>query len=186
MIPRSALAFFLCAASLKTTAAVECSKAEIDGKKLTICKVDVRKERMQLFLKDDAGRPLNRFDRVVKLLEGRGQKLSFGMNAGMYHGDFSPVGLFIADGKQLAPLNTAAGEGNFFLKPNGIFLLTEKGARVVETSEFPKIRERVILATQSGPMLVHRGIIHPAFRPDSENALYRNGAAPQLQTSRSS
>jgi uncharacterized protein YigE (DUF2233 family) len=97
------------------------------------------------------------------------------MNAGMYHADFSPVGLFISDGKELSPLNTANADGNFFLKPNGVFVVTETGARVVETSEFPSIRERVLLATQSGPMLVHRGKIHPAFNAQSESRLFRNG-----------
>lgn len=160
---------------LGTLSAVEFSTAQIAGKPLTVCRVDLRKERLELFLHDDAGQPIKRFERLVTLLEARGRKLTFAMNAGMYHADFSPVGLFIADGKQLAPLNTGKAEGNFFLKPNGVFVITENGARVVETSEFPQIRERVILATQSGPMLVHRGRLHPAFRAESESRLFRNG-----------
>src|SRR5690606_20511821 len=66
-------------------------------------------------------------------------------------------------------------DGNFFLKPNGVLVITDKGARVVETSEFQKIKERVSLATQSGPMLVHQGKLHPAFNAGSESRLYRNG-----------
>ena len=31
----------------------------------------------------------------------------FAMNAGMYHEDFSPVGLFVEGGRELAPLNQA-------------------------------------------------------------------------------
>ena len=88
---------------------------------------------------------------------------------------YAPVGLFGSESKQLASLNTADGQGNFFLKPNGVFLITETGAQVVESSEYPKIRERVILATQSGPMLVHRGKIHPAFNVNSQSRLFRNG-----------
>jgi len=159
------------------------SKAEIGGKPLTVCKVDVRKERLRLFLRDDAGKPLNRFDRLVTLLKSRGQTLTFAMNAGIIMAISLPVGLFIAEGRQIAPLNTAAGEGNFFLKPNGVFVVTEGGARVVESSEFLKIRERVLLATQSGPMLVHRGALHPAFRANSESLLFRNGVcAPTPDT----
>src|SRR4051794_27392092 len=135
-------------AALHGAGAVEFSKAEIAGKPLTVCKVDLRKERLRLFLRDEAGKPINRLDRLASLLKAKGQTLLFGMNAGMYHADFSPVGLFIADGRQLAPLNTAAAEGNFFLKPNGVFLVTDSGARVVETSEFRQVRERVLLATQ--------------------------------------
>jgi len=163
------------ATGLSNAPCVEFSKAEVAGKPLTVCKVNVRKERLRLFLRDDSGKPINRFDRLIGILKTRGETLSFAMNAGMYHGDFSPVGVFIADGRELAPLNTAAGEGNFFLKPNGVFLVTESGARILETSEFPRLRERVLLATQSGPMLVHRGALHPAFRENSESRLYRNG-----------
>lgn len=155
--------------------AVEFSTAEIAGKPLTVCRVDLRKERLRLFLRDEAGRPIKRFDRLTALVEARGKRLIFAMNAGMYHADFSPVGLYVSEGQQLAPLNTAAGEGNFFLKPNGIFVVTESGARVMEASEYAGIRERVILATQSGPMLVHRGQLHPAFNAKSESRLFRNG-----------
>src|SRR5215207_3184705 len=110
--------------------AVEFKTDEAAGKALTVCQVDLRKERLQLFLRDESGRPIKRFDRLSALLRPRNEKLVFALNAGMYYGDFSPVGLFIAEGKQLAPLNTAKAEGNFFLKPNGVFVVTDAGARV--------------------------------------------------------
>jgi uncharacterized protein YigE (DUF2233 family) len=156
-------------------AAVEITSAQIAGKPLTVCRVDLSREHLQLFLRDGAGRPIKRLDRLAALVRSRGQKLTFAMNAGMYHGDFAPVGLFVSEAVQFTPLNTARGEGNFFLKPNGVFVVTPRGGQVVESSDYPAIRERVLLATQSGPMLVHRGKIHPAFKPDSESRLYRNG-----------
>lgn len=97
------------------------------------------------------------------------------MNAGMYHGDFTPVGLFVSEGHELTPLNTSSAPGNFFLKPNGVFLIGPRGAAVVETSEYPKIPGPITLATQLGPLLLRRGQIHPAFRPNSQNRLIRNG-----------
>ena len=154
---------------------VEFSTVEIAGKRVTVCRVDVRKERLQLFHRDENGQPFKRFTPLVDWLSKRGEMLTFAMNAGMYHRDYSAVGVYVADGKELAPLNTANGEGNFFLKPNGVFLLTAAGARVVETSEYPLLREKVLLATQSGPLLVHGGKIHPAFREGSVNQLFRNG-----------
>lgn len=108
-------------------------------------------------------------------MEARGQKLVFAMNAGMYHGDFSAVGLFVSGGRELVPLNTDRGDGNFFLKPNGVFAITNTGARVLESSQYSSLREPVILATQSGPMLVIGGVIHPAFNPNSTSRLFRNG-----------
>jgi uncharacterized protein YigE (DUF2233 family) len=150
---------------------------------LTVCRVDLRKERLELFLRDDTGQPIKRFERLAGLIAARGRKLTFAMNAGMYHGDFSPVGLFISEGRQITPLNTARAEGNFFLKPNGVFVVAASGTRVVETSDYPALRERVILATQSGPMLVHRGRLHPAFNAQSESRVLRNGVcAPSPDT----
>ena len=155
--------------------AVEFSMAEIAGKKATVCRVDLSKEKLRMFLRDDTGRSLKTFAEIQSWLQSQNQKLVFAMNAGMYHGDFSPVGLFVSDGKELSPLNTDTAFGNFFLKPNGVFALTEKGAQIVETSEYPKLKSRVILASQSGPMLLRKGVIHPVFKPDSTSRLYRNG-----------
>lgn len=155
--------------------AVEFSHVEFAGKQFTLCRVNLRKERLQLFLKDDAGQPFKRFDRLAPWLASHGQKLVFAMNAGMYHGDFSPVGLFVSGYRQVAPLNLSNGDGNFFLKPNGVFVLTEKGAKVLEASEYPRLRERILLATQSGPLLVRNGKLHPAFNASSESRLFRNG-----------
>jgi uncharacterized protein YigE (DUF2233 family) len=156
-------------------AAVEFKTVEFAGKSFTVCRVDVRKERLQLFHRDEMGSPFKRFDRLAGWLAARKQKLVFAMNAGMFHPDYAAVGLFVADGREIVPLNTANGAGNFFLKPNGVFVLTKSGARVVEASEYLAIREQVILATQSGPLLLRNGKLHPAFQANSPSRLVRNG-----------
>lgn len=145
------------------------------GKKFTVCRVDLRKEKLHLFLKDDQGQPLKSFTTLDAWLQKKGEKLAFAMNAGMYHGDMSPVGLCIANGKQLAPVNLANGEGNFFLKPNGVFLVSDHGAKVIRSEEYPVLKEKVELATQSGPLLLRGGVVHPVFNPNSKNLLFRNG-----------
>lgn len=180
MIPRTLLPalWLLCELLfVASSQAIEFSQAVHAGKKITVCKVDLTKDSLRLFHRDESGAPLKRFDRVNEWLKPRGERLVFAMNAGMYHGDFSAVGLFVADGKELAPLNVADGQGNFFMKPNGLFAITDKGARVIESSEYPKLRERekVLLATQSGPLLLRAGKIHPVFNPESKSRLYRNG-----------
>jgi uncharacterized protein YigE (DUF2233 family) len=154
--------------------AVTFSTVEVAGKRVTVCRVDVRKEQLQLFHRDEEGRPFRRFDRLASWLEGHNQQLVFAMNAGMYHDDFSAVGLFVSGGKQHTPLNTARGRGNFFLKPNGVFAVTPQDASVVESSAYPKLKN-VLLATQSGPLLVFNGKIHRAFEADSDSRLIRNG-----------
>lgn len=155
--------------------AVEFNSVEIAGKKAIVCRVNVLKERLHLFHRNESGVPFKRFEVLAPWIEARGRKLVFAMNAGMYHADFSAVGLFVSDGKQIVPLNMEKGDGNFFLKPNGVFLLTDRGVRVIESSEYIRLSENVVLATQSGPLLVRNGKLHPALNPVSDSRLFRNG-----------
>jgi len=160
---------------LTNACAVEFSTVEIAGKRFTICRVDVRKEHIQLFNLDESGKPFKRFDRLGAWLKNRGQTLVFAMNAGMYKEDFTALGLLVSGGKQSVPLNLSSGDGNFFLKPNGVFAVTDAGAMVVESSEYRRISGGAILATQSGPLLVYNGRINQAFNPNSASRLFRNG-----------
>jgi uncharacterized protein YigE (DUF2233 family) len=155
--------------------AVEYSSVELDGKKITICKVNIQKERLELLHRDESGAPFKRFNKLSNWIETKGHKLLFAMNAGMYHSDFTAVGLFISDGKQATELNTSEGHGNFFLKPNGVFMVSKKGARVIDASEYPTSKDEISIATQSGPLLVKDGEIHPAFKPNSDSRHIRNG-----------
>lgn len=141
----------------------------------TVITVDPASERIGLFLNDEAGAPLKTFKRLEAWLSSRNEELLFAMNAGMFHADFSPVGVLVQNGKQIAPLNLDDGVGNFFLKPNGVFLLTGAGPMVLASSEYPLIKEPVLLATQSGPLLLRNGEIHPAFDPQSHSRHIRNG-----------
>jgi len=159
-------------AALQLLASLCCYAAP---ERFTTIPVNIRKESIELFLRDESGRPFHRFDRLAAWLKARDKELAFAMNAGMFHADFSPVGLLVAEGRQIAPLNLAAGVGNFFLRPNGVFLVTRSGPRIVESSEYRGVSQGVRLATQSGPLLVRHGSIHPAFSPTSKSRLIRNG-----------
>jgi uncharacterized protein YigE (DUF2233 family) len=143
--------------------------------RFTTIRVDARTERIELFLRDDAGRTFNRFDRLSVWLASRNQRLRFAMNAGMFRPDLSPVGLLVQDGQQVSPLNLSGGAGNFFLKPNGVFFISESGPRIVESAEYPARARGVRLATQSGPLLVRNGVLHPAINAASTSRLLRNG-----------
>lgn len=154
---------------------VEYEPAVFEGKRHTVCRVDLSREKLELFLNDETGTPFKRFATLQHWLGKHGRQLVFGMNAGMYHADYAPVGMFVANGRQTTPVNTMLGEGNFFLKPNGVFLVTASGAQVVESSQVARVHETLELATQSGPLLVLNGKLHPAFKLNSENRLFRNG-----------
>ncbi|MFN0023359.1 MAG: phosphodiester glycosidase family protein [Parvularculaceae bacterium] len=149
-----------------------------------ICQFDPSKDDIRVFLKDDAGAPYGDFEAVNAKLAANGETLVFAMNAGMYHKDRSPVGLYVEDGAELKKLSTKDGPGNFHLKPNGVFWINVDGAaRVTDTAAFSALfpspqaaeRKNVRHATQSGPMLVIDGAIHPKFLADATSRKRRNG-----------
>lgn len=150
--------------------------------KFTEVHVDTRNEHLQLFLRDETGAPFRRFEKLDTWLATQGKHLTFAMNAGMFEPDHSPVGLFVASAKEVAPLNLASGHGNFFMKPNGVFYLTTAGPRIVESSKYSANTADVLLATQSGPLLVQQGVIHPAFSATSRSKLIRNGVGVKGST----
>jgi uncharacterized protein YigE (DUF2233 family) len=157
------------------TPAVECSEIEFRGARSTVCRVDLHTDRLQLFLNDESGKPFTSFRRVAQSLAAHDQQLAFAMNAGMYREDYSPVGLLVMDSRQVHRLNLASGFGNFYLKPNGVFVLSTSGARIVESSEYRSLQEPAIFATQSGPLLIHAGEINPNLSPQGTSRLIRNG-----------
>jgi len=156
-------------------AAAECVRTPAGNVSVIVCRVDLRSERLRLFHADARGRDYRDFETLRADREQAGETLIFAMNAGMYHPDFRPVGLLVIDGHSLAPINRASGFGNFFLQPNGVFMVDEGGAHVLPTHEYRNATPTI--ATQSGPMLVDRGLIPdiPAFRPKSGSRFVRNG-----------
>ncbi|MEO6277387.1 phosphodiester glycosidase family protein [Roseateles sp.] len=144
--------------------------------------VRVEADKLRLVWQDDKGQPLRRLDRLAAWLKPQGKTLTFGMNAGMYHADGGPVGLLVIDGREVSPLNLSDGQGNFFLKPNGVFLLDAKGPRVVDAVDYPALKEGVRYATQSGPLLLKGGEINLAFRPSSASRYIRNGVCARGST----
>jgi uncharacterized protein YigE (DUF2233 family) len=151
------------------------ARRRAEGRPFVSYRADVRRTPLRLYWKDEHGQRFRSLQGLRKWLDARGQQLVFAMNAGMFDPAFAPQGLFIEAGKTVVPLDTAAGAGNFYLRPNGVFYLTTDGsAHVCPTAAF-RNGGRVAYATQSGPMLVVDGQIHPAFQPKSANVQIRNG-----------
>lgn len=137
-------------------------------------RVDPGKQEIRLYWKDDDGRPFGSIGNLKAWLLKKNKKLLFAMNGGMFAPDNSPVGLFIRNGKLAHPLDTLSGKGNFYLRPNGVFYLTYSNKANIVRSEVFK-NGGVKYATQSGPMLLTGGQIHPAFKEGSQNLNVRNG-----------
>ena len=146
------------------------------GHSFLIRVVNPRAEDLRLYWKDESNHVLGNFTSLETMLKARHEKLLFAANAGMYQPDFSPVGLLVLDGEEVSPLNLQDGAGNFFLKPNGVFLISEDHrAAVMESSSFTTFLPKVLWATQSGPLLVHQGEIHPDLIEGSANLTVRSG-----------
>lgn len=133
------------------------------------------------------GKPLySSLERFVKsALADSSIDLDFAINAGMYHGDGTPVGIFTTDRKELYPIDTQytnPNELNFYMQPNGVFFSYEqkpgrKVWNVMTTKEYVNFQKKnkIIDATQSGPMLISDCLINSAFGLKSVNKKIRNG-----------
>jgi uncharacterized protein YigE (DUF2233 family) len=139
------------------------------------CIVDPGRQDLQLYWKDDSGNILGSIQRLKDHVEHKHKELMFAMNGGMFKPDRSPRGLLVQRSVILAPVDTSGGEGNFYLKPNGVLYITSgKKAAICKSEDFV-FNNQVRFATQSGPMLLVHGAIHPAFRQGSTNLNIRNG-----------
>ncbi|KAA6204856.1 MAG: hypothetical protein DU430_06980 [Candidatus Tokpelaia sp.] len=158
-----------------------CDRLNFAGQSFIICRARPGRDTIRLFLTDNAGRPYKYFRNIRAELAQHGQKPLFLMNAGMYHKDYRPVGLYIENGKPLYPPARHSGKGNFFMKPNGIFYIASGKAGIMETEAFIKAGIKADLATQSGPLLVRGNRLHHRFILNSPYKEYRNGVGVTAQ-----
>ncbi|MGJ8625200.1 MAG: phosphodiester glycosidase family protein [Yoonia sp.] len=151
-------------------AAVTCEDIDHMDASFTVCEVMLG-EDLRLFLRDDDGGILGSFSAVEN---AAGRDLLFAMNAGMYHVDRAPVGHYVEDGVEEMRVIASEGPGNFGLLPNGIFCIGDDW-RVYETLDYVAQEPDCTYATQSGPMLVIDGVLHPRFLPNGDSKNIRNG-----------
>jgi prepilin-type processing-associated H-X9-DG protein len=147
-----------------------CQEQQFERTTFTVCPFDAAKDRLELI----DGRDLRSFANLEASLGPRTAELRFAMNAGMYDEEGAPIGLFVADGKEIKPINRRGGSGNFHLMPNGVFAIAQDGKLSVTPAKDFKLRSPR-WATQSGPMLLIEGKLHPKFDKDGESQLIRNG-----------
>lgn len=152
---------------------VEVRKVRHAGSPWTVATVDLSVAQLELYGQSP---PFPKtFDALEQHLESQDRELVLAMNGGMYNRGYKPTGLHIEHGRVFKEIVKGEGGGNFHLLPNGVFVLTADGAAVIETLAYDLPPEEVLAATQSGPMLLIGGEIHPAFREESSNKLPRNG-----------
>lgn len=137
--------------------------------------VDPKLLELNFYWKNDTGEIIRNIENLDRHVRNKNARLIFAMNGGMYLKDYSPQGLYIENFKTITPIDTSSGTDNFYMKPNGVFYITDKNDPIVCSTDEFIYNKQIKYATQSGPMLLINGKIHPAFTQGSSNLHIRNG-----------
>jgi uncharacterized protein YigE (DUF2233 family) len=155
---------------------LELRHLEFEGARFEVVTLDLRRVSLEMQWKDAQGQPFKTFQRLETELSKGNRRVLAVMNAGIFDTSYRPLGLHVQRGRVLHQLNARArGFGNFYLQPNGVFMIGPNGARVLSTTVYQREQPRTLEATQSGPMLVVNGQLNPEFRQGSANQIVRNG-----------
>jgi uncharacterized protein YigE (DUF2233 family) len=154
---------------------LSCDKKVAHDDDFVIFEVNPEIEHVSFHWKDTDGTILKSISRLKHKAERNNKKLKFAANSGMFNINNVPKGLYIENFKILKKLDTLSGEGNFYLRPNGVFYLTKNNrAGIIESKAFG-YDSNFKYATQSGPVLIINKKINPIFKKDSKNTNIRNG-----------
>jgi uncharacterized protein YigE (DUF2233 family) len=151
-----------------------CVQEEFEGAAMTHCVADPDRHRVTTALGPKSGGVYRSFAALKRSVVT--EDVAFAVNAGMFDGEGRPIGYYVEDANRLKTLNRANGPGNFHLKPNGVFFGTGGKWRVMDSDTFvAKVVDRPEFGTQSGPMLVISGKLHPEIAADGPTRIIRNG-----------
>jgi uncharacterized protein YigE (DUF2233 family) len=152
-----------------------CEARTIREKSYAICIFTPADTIIRTHWKADDGSIYGGLSPFASAMQAKGETLIMAMNGGMYHQDMRPVGLFVEAGDELAKISTSCGKQNFNLCPNGVFWIKDGKPVVTETRRYRRRNPKPDFATQSGPMLVIEGQLHPRFQAQSDSRKIRNG-----------
>ena len=77
-------------------------------------------ERVKMYWQKANGEAWGTLHALLADINSQGQ-VQMAMNGGIYDESYAPLGLYIENGQQKVALNLASGEGNFFIRPGGVF-----------------------------------------------------------------
>ncbi|WP_348521549.1 phosphodiester glycosidase family protein [Erythrobacter sp. A6_0] len=150
-----------------------CRSVIFENTSLTHCLAIPSRHRITTALANGSGENYRSLSKLSEAMDG--DRVAFAMNAGMYDDDGDPIGYFVEDSERLKTLNTADGEGNFHLNPNGVFYGSGETWEIRTTQDFlANVSDRPEFGTQSGPMLLIDGKVHPEITADGPSRLIRN------------
>lgn len=159
-----------------------CQAVEFEGVALTHCLADPSKHNISTVLADPSGKLYRSLGTYGAALGDGAGVVAFAVNGGMFDEEGKPIGYYVEQGNRLKELNRADGEGNFHMKPNGVFFGSGDTWQVRSADDFyANVGDRPQFGTQSGPMLVIDGKLHPEFQDDGPSRTIRNGVGVDAQ-----
>jgi uncharacterized protein YigE (DUF2233 family) len=159
----------------------DCASVIFEETRFTQCIAMPGKHRIEMHVTGRNGVLYRGFPALAS--ETEIQTVAFGMNGGMYDARSRPIGYYVERSKKLYPLNSKDGEGNFYNKPNGVFFgSSSSGWQVLSAEAYKTLAtKRPDFGTQSGPMLVIDGVIHPKFDLNGASKYIRNAVGVDVQ-----
>lgn len=169
-----------CARTDKPGAA--CRTLTFEDTEFVDCIAEPGRQDVALVLDGPDGEPLRGLAALKASRKPGDPPVAFAMNAGMFDEDGDPIGLYMEPGDERQALNRRKGPGNFHLLPNGVFSVEADGWHVRTTDDYAaRTGPRPRYATQSGPMLVIGGKLHPQISADGPSRYIRNAVGIDAQ-----
>jgi uncharacterized protein YigE (DUF2233 family) len=164
-----------------------CEGATFEGASFTHCTAVPGRHVVHMVLGPKDGAPYRSLSQLAVGRPDKSHAVAFAINGGMFDAAGYPIGYYVEEGERRHALNTKAGWGNFHLLPNGVFYGDAAGHwRVSTAQDFEKtVTDRPDFGTQSAPMLVIAGKLHPKIDAGSDekgkSLKVRNGVGVDAQ-----
>lgn len=180
----AALALSSCGASLPggdpaPDLTAGCHETRFENVPLTLCVADPELHTIRTALapatETGGGPPWRSLAAFAANRSPEAPSVVFAFNAGMFDDDGKPIGYYVENGERLQALSRKAGPGNFHMLPNGVFYGAGSKWAVRSAEDFfSSVTNRPDFGTQSGPMLVVDGELHPGIQDDGASLRIRN------------
>lgn len=162
--------------SAAPTVASACRKVTFEDTAMLHCVADPARHAIAMDLGPDGGAPYRSLANFAAARPADAAPVAFAVNGGMFDDEGKPIGYYVEGGERLKELNRNKGSGNFHMQPNGVFYGTGNRWHVRTSGDFySNVGDRPEFGTQSGPMLVIGGKLHPEITDNGPSRTRRNG-----------
>ncbi|MFM7350179.1 MAG: phosphodiester glycosidase family protein [Erythrobacter sp.] len=150
-----------------------CENVTFEAVPLTHCVADPAQHRIAMANAGPDKQPFGSLAKFAATVDPA--TIAFAINGGMYGDDLKALGYYVEKGERLKELDRGAGTGNFYMKPNGVFFGSGGSWRVMGSNTFfNTVGDRPEFGTQSGPLLLDNGKLHPEIQDNGPSKAIRN------------